>query len=647
MIDESEAPSGELDPFGLTANLAAYEPADAIERALASLEAALASGAAVTALTGPPGLGKTLLLHRLAERSAAQHCSLHVPYGSLSAFDLCGLVLGLLGRPPTEDPIGALQRFAAEQRQRGSDLLLLLDDASCIPKRTAARLAELVAASEGALRIVLAGLEVEGLREVLAAFGSDVVQVRLTEGLTHEETRRYIERRLALASVSPEMRALFDDPTIAELYRASRGVPRALHTEAWAVIRDAARGLRGPGSGSDEKPEEEAAVGAEPVAPAPESEPEPEPESEPERESEPETTVAPATESPAAEPPPVAAVEAAVEPASEPRDEEPVEAESAPQEDEPVAAESAPQEDEPVLAESVPEEHEPIRAEPALQEDEPLEVDFDERPRSVARRVLPVVLSSIAAGVAIFAVVRGLPEQRRAEPAATPNRDAPPLAQRGWDLDRRRPVPQPVVGPEQAEPVAPEPSALVPAAPPAPVPETLSALPEATEPAPEIEAAAVEPAKTAPEPVTTPEVPTPSAPGPIADEAQREGRASDPVPTPAEPAIASVEPPAPVVPQIETPPTETPSTETPSSEGPTRPVEESPPPAAPVEILSVSINATPWAVIEVDGRELGETPLAGVKLPAGPHTFRARMPDGSVREKVVEVDAVNRFVAFD
>jgi hypothetical protein len=61
----------------------------------------------------------------------------------------------------------------------------------------------------------------------------------------------------------------------------------------------------------------------------------------------------------------------------------------------------------------------------------------------------------------------------------------------------------------------------------------------------------------------------------------------------------------------------------------------------------VNINATPWAAIDVDGEPLGETPLAGVPLATGPHIFRARMPGGRVVERVVEIDAENRFVVFD
>ena len=54
---------------------------------------------------------------------------------------------------------------------------------------------------------------------------------------------------------------------------------------------------------------------------------------------------------------------------------------------------------------------------------------------------------------------------------------------------------------------------------------------------------------------------------------------------------------------------------------------------APVEMIEISINATPWAIVEMDGRELGETPLGGVRLARGTHRFVARFPDGRVVER--------------
>ena len=73
--------------------------------------------------------------------------------------------------------------------------------------------------------------------------------------------------------------------------------------------------------------------------------------------------------------------------------------------------------------------------------------------------------------------------------------------------------------------------------------------------------------------------------------------------------------------------------------------EPAPPPTSPPAV-TVSINATPWARIEVDGRDLGLTPLGNVRLSAGAHRFRAHLPDGVVVERTVEIDANRNHVAF-
>ncbi|MCH8084058.1 MAG: hypothetical protein IH885_07465 [Myxococcales bacterium] len=71
------------------------------------------------------------------------------------------------------------------------------------------------------------------------------------------------------------------------------------------------------------------------------------------------------------------------------------------------------------------------------------------------------------------------------------------------------------------------------------------------------------------------------------------------------------------------------------------------PPAETFRPLAVQINASPWANIEVDGIDLGATPLANIPLFAGEHSFRARMPDGRVIERRVEIDAERRFISFE
>ena len=68
---------------------------------LDALEAGFLAGRRVMALSGPGGLGKTMVLRVLESRLAGAARCLHLPYAALSTDDLVCWVLGLLGREPS------------------------------------------------------------------------------------------------------------------------------------------------------------------------------------------------------------------------------------------------------------------------------------------------------------------------------------------------------------------------------------------------------------------------------------------------------------------------------------------------------------------------------------------------------------------
>jgi hypothetical protein len=58
----------------------------------------------------------------------------------------------------------------------------------------------------------------------------------------------------------------------------------------------------------------------------------------------------------------------------------------------------------------------------------------------------------------------------------------------------------------------------------------------------------------------------------------------------------------------------------------------------------ISVNAAPWAEVWIDGRRMGETPLANLEIPIGEHEVVFRNPDLGERRQnvVVRADAVTR-----
>lgn len=62
--------------------------------------------------------------------------------------------------------------------------------------------------------------------------------------------------------------------------------------------------------------------------------------------------------------------------------------------------------------------------------------------------------------------------------------------------------------------------------------------------------------------------------------------------------------------------------------------------------IRVRVNARPWALIRVDGAEVGPTPLSHLELSAGPHEFEAEFPDGRSLRQRVEIGPERRSVSF-
>lgn len=229
--------SSPVDPFAPTADPAAYIPREVTEKALAQLEHGYRHGRRVQVLSGPPGVGKTLLVHVLAERLAGDFRTLYLPYASLAFGELCGWILGLLGEPIGHFPDRELLASARASAGAGRPLLLLVDEASSIPPESAVGLAELVEEARGGLRLLLVPVDEVRAGRMLAILARDVAELRVSTPLSLEESEHYVRTRLVRAGTPFELQRRFDAGLLKRLQRASGGNPQRLQALAGEVLR--------------------------------------------------------------------------------------------------------------------------------------------------------------------------------------------------------------------------------------------------------------------------------------------------------------------------------------------------------------------------------------------------------------------------
>ena len=165
------------DPFSRIPDIAGYLPRPATERALGLLAEAAHRGDRPVVLAGPPGIGKTLLLHLLADRMLSDQRPVFVPIPTLPPAEFWQWIVASLGLEGGSDPLGALEQSHAS----GLPVSLLIDDATSLPFET-----------------------IEALRAALAERGCGAADVGRAAALPRRRIGRRSARREAGNVPKPE-----------------------------------------------------------------------------------------------------------------------------------------------------------------------------------------------------------------------------------------------------------------------------------------------------------------------------------------------------------------------------------------------------------------------------------------------------------
>ena len=220
-------------PFRLRPDPEFLYLADDTAHVLTALRVGVASGHGIISLVGIAGVGKTTLLHMIAEERQGLMTVVRLQLPNLSARELVSALAAQFGLPAhtgaTQETATRLVRYIAEEASHRRKVLILVDEAHRASSSMLRALLNL-SSQEPAPLIVLAGEP--GLDKTLAALETQgarlnrIGELRLPP-LHVDQIEGYLTHRLRVAGSTA--RAIFDAETHSEIWRYTGGVPQLIN----------------------------------------------------------------------------------------------------------------------------------------------------------------------------------------------------------------------------------------------------------------------------------------------------------------------------------------------------------------------------------------------------------------------------------
>lgn len=218
-------------PFVETARASAHVALPSRDAALRRLRYGLEYGQGPALLHGGPGVGKSILAHRLATDLEAT--TVHLTYPAMPAVDLIVHLAEEFGGTRVESPTMAaalrrLREALGDLTSGGRRPLLIVDEAQAVSEASLESLRLLLNfQSEGSPDLALLLVASGEISPQLPASLEDRLTARCSlPPLTLSETAAYVAGRLSLVGAH---RALFSPEALAALHHAALGVPRRLN----------------------------------------------------------------------------------------------------------------------------------------------------------------------------------------------------------------------------------------------------------------------------------------------------------------------------------------------------------------------------------------------------------------------------------
>jgi general secretion pathway protein A len=226
-------------PFEPGADRLTYFPCEAHEGAMMKLRYAAENQRGAMMLAGPPGVGKTMLVHLLREELRESLVpQVHLVFPQMSSRDLLVYLAEQLGAPPADPPrhtidesVRRLEFLLGQNAKQGRHALVAIDEAHLLEDCGALETLRLLLNFEQAGRPVLT-LVLIGQMGLVSAVGrlpglDERIAVKaILRGLAPEETAAYVRHRLEAAGATRE---IFTHDAIEALHYLSHGSPRQIN----------------------------------------------------------------------------------------------------------------------------------------------------------------------------------------------------------------------------------------------------------------------------------------------------------------------------------------------------------------------------------------------------------------------------------
>ena len=232
-------------PFSLTPDPVFFFAHEGAQAALNTLLVALRSGEGFVKIVAEVGCGKTLLCRRLLAALAANCETAYIPNPALDARNMLlavceELSIKIDGNESSHRIVKELKRCLLGHARRGRKVVLIIDEAQCIPDDTVEALrlmSNIETEKRKLLQIVLFGqpeLDVKLAQPHLRQLLQRITFADYLEPLQTKEVGTYVDFRLQVAGAQDPR--IFTDTAIEALSERSAGIPRLINVIAHKAL---------------------------------------------------------------------------------------------------------------------------------------------------------------------------------------------------------------------------------------------------------------------------------------------------------------------------------------------------------------------------------------------------------------------------